>query len=246
MNSFERPFVARLEQRLAEPAPLMQILVGPRQVGKTMGVRQLLARWSGAWHYASADDLLAADRSWLLAQWQTASRMGEGALLVIDEVQKAPNWTETVKSLWDAAPGCLRVVLLGSSALMLAGVMQRRFATGDTRYDELARSLARGLLALQLPDGAFLNRWNTAANSPVPGERSKYATGEAFWALTLMHRAFPGEGWDRPARLTADYLALHRDDVEQQKYPPWADQWAATSNAHRSPTRPRRRTARPR
>lgn len=118
-------------------------------------------------------------------------------------------------------------VQLGSSALMLAGVMQRRFATGDTRYDELARSLARGLLALQLPDGAFLNRWNTAANSPVPGERSKYATGEAFWALTLMHRAFPGEGWDRPARLTADYLALYRDGVEQQKYPPWADQWAA-------------------
>lgn len=118
-------------------------------------------------------------------------------------------------------------VQLGSSALMLAGVMQRRFATGDNRFDELARSLARGLLVLQLPDGAFLNRWNPAANEPIPGERSKYATGEAFWALTLMHRAFPGEGWDRPARLTADYLALHRDDVEQQKYPPWADQWAA-------------------
>ena len=116
MNSFERPFVARLEQSLAESAPLMQILVGPRQVGKTMGVRQLLARWSGLWHYASADDLLAADRSWLLAQWQTASRLGEGALLVIDEVQKAPNWTETIKSLWDAAPGRLRVVLLGSSS----------------------------------------------------------------------------------------------------------------------------------
>jgi hypothetical protein len=118
-------------------------------------------------------------------------------------------------------------VQLGSSALMLAGVMQRRFATGENRYDELARGLARGLLALQLPDGAFLNRWDPAANEPIPGERSKYATGEAFWALTLMHRAFPKEGWDRPARLTADYLALHRDDVEHQKYPPWADQWAA-------------------
>ncbi|MCX7671468.1 MAG: ATP-binding protein [Anaerolineae bacterium] len=93
------------------------MLVGPRQVGKTTGVRQLLARWPGAWHYASADDLLAADRSWLLAQWQTAARLGEGALLVIDEIQKAPNWTETIKSLWDAAPGRLRVVLLGSSAL---------------------------------------------------------------------------------------------------------------------------------
>ncbi|HML98227.1 MAG TPA: hypothetical protein PKD75_07070 [Tepidiformaceae bacterium] len=127
-------------------------------------------------------------------------------------------------ALQDPADGGIR---LGASALMLAGVMQRRLATGDYRYDELARSLARGLLALQLPDGAFLNRWNPAANAPVPGERSKYATGEAFWALTLMHRVFPGEGWDQPAWLTADYLALHRDEVEQQKYPPWADQWAA-------------------
>lgn len=127
-------------------------------------------------------------------------------------------------ALRDPSDGSVR---LGASALMLAGVMQRRFATGEATYDELARSLARGLVALQLPDGAFLNRWDVAANSPAPGERSKYATGEAFWALTLMHRAFPGEGWDAPARLTADYLSLYRDDVEDQKFPPWADQWAA-------------------
>jgi predicted AAA+ superfamily ATPase len=82
-------------------------------------VRQLLARWPGAWHYANADDLLLADRSWLLEQWQAAARLGEGALLVIDETQKVPNWSETVKSLWDASPRRLRVVLLGSSALQL-------------------------------------------------------------------------------------------------------------------------------
>lgn len=72
VKSFERPFVARLQTRLAEPTPLIQVLVGPRQVGKTTGVRQLLARRQGAWHYANADDLLTADRSWFLAQWQTA------------------------------------------------------------------------------------------------------------------------------------------------------------------------------
>jgi predicted AAA+ superfamily ATPase len=105
--------------RLSEPAPLIQVLVGPRQVGKTTGVRQLLARWQGALHYANADDLLTADRTWLLAQWQAAARLGEGALLVIDEIQKAPNWSETIKSLWDAAPHRLRVVLLGSSSLQL-------------------------------------------------------------------------------------------------------------------------------
>lgn len=118
-RSFERSFVARLQARLAEPAPLIQVLVGPRQVGKTTGMRQLLERWQGAWHYANADDLLAADRTWLLAQWQTAVRLGEGALLVIDEIQKAPNWSETIKALWDASPHRLRVVLLGSSSLQL-------------------------------------------------------------------------------------------------------------------------------
>ncbi|MGE5596240.1 MAG: hypothetical protein ACM3S1_09420 [Hyphomicrobiales bacterium] len=116
---------------------------------------------------------------------------------------------------------------LGATALMLAGLEQRRLATGDTQYDELMRRLARFMLELQLPDGAFLEIWLPSLGGPYTEQRSKYATGEAFWALTLMHEAFPGQGWDVPARKVADYLALHRDDVEQQKFPPWADQWAA-------------------
>lgn len=118
-------------------------------------------------------------------------------------------------------------VQLGASALMLDGLMQRRLATGDTRYDELSRQVARGLLALQQEDGSFLNFWDTLNEQPFPNERSKYATGEAFWGLTLMHRFFPGEGWDVYARKTADYLSFNRDAYEHQKFPPWADQWAA-------------------
>lgn len=127
-------------------------------------------------------------------------------------------------ALRDPADGSVR---LGASALMLAGLLQRRLATGDPAYDDLSRQLARGMLQLQLPDGAFLNRWDPGVNAPIPGERSRYATGEAFWALTLMHRIFPGEGWDEPARRVARYLAGDRDRVEGLKYPPWADQWAA-------------------
>jgi hypothetical protein len=118
--TFQRPFVAQLAQRLQGAAPLIQVLVGPRQVGKTTGVRQLLAqdRWPA--HYANADDVLVSDRSWLLQQWQQALLLGDGALLVIDEIQKIPNWPETIKALWDAAPqGRLRVLLLGSSALQI-------------------------------------------------------------------------------------------------------------------------------
>lgn len=123
--TYQRPFVSTLAQRLAAERPLIQVLVGPRQVGKTTGVRQLLK--AGAWlhHYANADDVLLSDRQWLLAHWQQALLLGDGALLVIDEIQKVANWPETLKALWDAQPGRLRVLLLGSSALQIqAGVTE--------------------------------------------------------------------------------------------------------------------------
>ncbi len=119
MITYERPFVAKLEKRLLAERPLIQVLVGPRQVGKTTGLRQLLARYPHNSHYANADDLLVADRTWLLEQWQKAQLLGDGTLLVIDEIQKIPNWSETLKSLWDRNSGTLRVVVLGSSSLQI-------------------------------------------------------------------------------------------------------------------------------
>ena len=112
-------------QRLQQQGVLIQVLVGPRQVGKTTGVRQLIAQLPIPSHYANADDLLVSDRNWLLTQWQKALLLGQGSMLVIDEIQKVPNWPETIKSLWDARPGFLRVVLLGSSALRIqAGITE--------------------------------------------------------------------------------------------------------------------------
>ncbi|MDF0678374.1 MAG: ATP-binding protein [Nitrosomonas sp.] len=119
MTLFQRPFVAQLAHRLDSMQPLIQVLTGPRQVGKTTGVRQLMAQCSYPQHYANADDVLVSDRSWLLEQWQQALLLGEGALLVVDEIQKVVNWPETIKALWDAQPGRLRVLLLGSSALQI-------------------------------------------------------------------------------------------------------------------------------
>jgi hypothetical protein len=119
------------------------------------------------------------------------------------------------------------VIKLGASSLALAGLVLRREATGDDRYDEVMRQYARFIVAMQRPDGSFLNYWLAGAGYPDPSVTSKYATGEAFWALALLHNAFPGEGWDEPARAVADYLALYRDEAEQFDFPPWADQWAA-------------------
>ena len=118
-------------------------------------------------------------------------------------------------------------VELGTTALMLAGLEQRRIATGDTQFDDLMHELARFLVAMQQPDGSMTGYWDADAGAPVIGSRSLYFTGESFWALTMMQTAFPGEGWDRASELTAEYIATQRDEVEDVNFPPWSDQWAA-------------------
>jgi hypothetical protein len=116
---------------------------------------------------------------------------------------------------------------LGSSALMLAGLAQRRIGTGESRHDALMHDLARFILGQQRADGSMLAFWSASTRAPVPELTSKYYTGEAFWALGQMHNLFPGEGYEAPARLTAGYLSTRRDEAEGYRFPPWPDQWAA-------------------
>lgn len=125
--AYERIYLAHLTARLAEKRRFVQVLAGPRQVGKTTIVRQFLAKTTSPTHYAAADAVTNADKSWLEQQWQTARLKWQqsGAaefVLVIDEVQKAPNWSETVKRLWDEDTmheRPIKAVLLGSSRLLL-------------------------------------------------------------------------------------------------------------------------------
>lgn len=110
--------------RAREPRRFIQVLAGPRQVGKTTIARQLLEAVELQTHYASADDPAGRDRAWIEAQWEIGRiRAREGdAILALDEVQKVPNWSETVKRLWDedtATATRLRVFVLGSSPLLL-------------------------------------------------------------------------------------------------------------------------------
>ncbi len=116
---YSRRFVEILRQRIQGNSPLIQVVLGPRQVGKTTGVKQLISQYTGKSHYAHADDLLAPDRSWVLEQWQKALSLGNGTLLIIDEIQKVPNWSEVVKKLWDDEPNRIKLIVLGSSSLLL-------------------------------------------------------------------------------------------------------------------------------
>jgi small neutral amino acid transporter SnatA (MarC family) len=118
----------------------------------------------------------------------------------------------------------------GASALLVAGLVIRRDATGETRYDGVLRRLGRFLLAQTEPSGAVLADYDAVAQEPVAGEYSAYFTGEAYWALGRLHRAFPGEGWGEAADRIGAYLASARDEVEDH-WPPIPDHWAAYGQA---------------
>jgi len=116
-----------LRSRVVETRRHMQVVAGPRQVGKTTMVRWAMAASGLPSHYASADEPGGLGEGWLRQQWEVgrvraaANRRG-GAVLAIDEIQKLPNWSEQAKRLWDedtAAKRRLRMVLLGSSPLLL-------------------------------------------------------------------------------------------------------------------------------
>jgi hypothetical protein len=123
---------------------------------------------------------------------------------------------------------------IGASALAAAALVQRRLATGQPEHDALLRGLARFLVAQQQPDGSVLGYWDPRTDRPVPGQYAKFGTGEALWALALVNRLFPAEGWDRPAGSLARYVATRRDDVEGYVLT-FPDHWAAYGLAELGP-----------
>ena len=126
-TEYARPLATDLLDRLREPRRFLQIVAGARQVGKTTLITQV-ARQCGLPHrFASADEPTLRGPEWIAQQWDSARLMAadagpEGALLVLDEVQKAPNWAEAVKRLWDEDTRSgrpLKVILSGSAPLLI-------------------------------------------------------------------------------------------------------------------------------
>src|SRR5689334_12183721 len=99
----KRPILQTIKDRIAEPRRFIQILLGPRQIGKTTLVNQLITTLQEPHHYASADLATLQSSSWIPLQWNIAqAKIGEKpGILIIDEVQKIPDWANQVKGLWD-------------------------------------------------------------------------------------------------------------------------------------------------
>lgn len=124
---FKRSQFAEITQRINEPKRFIQVLAGPRQVGKSTLMDQVLAECPLPYYLYNADGVDENDSDWIRRVWESAraqmdTRRQTEAVLVIDEIQKIKNWSGIVKREWDADirnRRQLKLFLLGSSRLML-------------------------------------------------------------------------------------------------------------------------------
>ncbi len=124
---YVRSIAKTIEGRLEEQRRFIQVVMGPRQVGKTTTVRQVLEKISLPYIFFTADAVPASDWGWISRCWDSAriklsTSEAPCVVLVIDEIQKIKNWSEQVKREWDSdtASGLnIKVLLLGSSRVMI-------------------------------------------------------------------------------------------------------------------------------
>lgn len=124
---FERQHLQVLKSRMSERRRRIQILMGPRQVGKSTLVGQFAESSSIPYDLFSADGVNRFDNSWIPAHWQQVRmkmdiHSEKEHILIIDEIQKIKGWSEQVKKEWDEDTRNhrnLKVILLGSSRLLL-------------------------------------------------------------------------------------------------------------------------------
>ncbi len=124
---FKRLQYNELLSRLSEPRDKIQTISGPRQVGKSTMVKQVLQKTNIPYLSVSADNIAKTDTFWINEMWATARAKMKAAkaaefLLVIDEIHKLDNWSEAVKKEWDDDTRediNIKLVILGSSRLLL-------------------------------------------------------------------------------------------------------------------------------
>ena len=127
LSKHKRPSFKVLKERLKEPRKFIQCLLGPRQIGKTTLIQQILKTLpSKSYLYVSADDPALQSHEWIRQKWSEARHLAEQEqkeiLLVFDEIQKIASWSDVVKSLWDEDTRKkikIKIVVLGSSPLLI-------------------------------------------------------------------------------------------------------------------------------
>lgn len=134
-----------ITRRLKEPRRFVQVVMGPRQVGKSTVVKQVLKDLDAPYMFYSADNVPATNGGWISNCWAAVrslmnSNGWKSVVLVIDEIQKIANWSEVVKKEWDDDTFYdrdIRVLLLGSSRVLLERGLSESLAG---RFEEIRMS----------------------------------------------------------------------------------------------------------
>ena len=151
--TFERQVVAQVRAGFKRRKRLMHIIAGPRQIGKSVASLQIAAKWQGPVVIASADQPVPPGPEWIHTHWELAilkaressSGSPSKVLLILDEIQKVPGWSEVIKGLWDKEQWQehhIELILLGSSTLLLQKGMTESLAGRFYLYRCMHWSLA--------------------------------------------------------------------------------------------------------
>lgn len=138
---YERSFVTTLSDRLRESRRFIQVVIGPRQTGKSTGVSQALGKLSAPvveYAFDRPRDRRSAKLEEIWGQAREMLGSSPEVILSLDEIQKVPDWSSTVKFLWDEDTrrgNNIKVVATGSSALTLRGGMAESL---KGRFEEIA------------------------------------------------------------------------------------------------------------
>jgi predicted AAA+ superfamily ATPase len=162
-----------LEARLNEKAPgKIQLLTGPRQVGKTDTLLKLAKKFHETAIYTAADSPESALPGYWERLWQSAFEMEKAkgvAILLIDEVQHLPDWSIRLKGEWDKVlREGLKIYLVasGSSSLHLGRGSKESLAGRIERLTITHWSAAMLKKAFKLPKNEAIIRIVTRGSYP--------------------------------------------------------------------------------
>ena len=138
---YKLPVYKKIRTRIEEPRRFIQVIMGPRQVGKSTVVKQVLNDISIPYKFYAADDVPDYNSNWIVQCWESVRLLAEQSnseyILVIDEIQKIKNWSECIKKLWDEDTfhdRDIKVILLGSSRILLQKGLSESLAG---RFEEI-------------------------------------------------------------------------------------------------------------
>lgn len=165
-----------------------------------------------------------------MSLYQAAASGHDGALEIADRGTAwalGRTWEDGERLVFGPTSGRVSV---GSAALVVAGLVERREDTLDTHHDEVLLGLGRFLSDQVEERGSVLAYYDADTRRPVPDRYSIFFTGEVMWALARLHATFPDAGFDAPTERIGRYIATIRDDVEPA-FPPLPDHWGAYAYA---------------